>query len=336
VAYLPEFLHALRTQTLLARDGFDLRFYVIDGNSTDGSFEFLQDAVENFDQLEVVCNPEKFVSPGLNRAVKIALDDGVDYVVRMDIHARYPADYLEKVVLRSRFLELDGVKLGNYGGVLSTLPGDDTDKAYVIARVLSSRFGVGSSLFRIGAAEVVSVDTVPFGCFPRRVFDDVGLFDCELVRNQDDEFNGRLKKADYAVMLDPDIVVEYFARSDYSRTTKMFYQYGLFKPLVNRKLGAAATTRQYVPAAFVLGLLLSFLLAPVSFLPLIFLFFSYVIFAAFFYLLDVRDSDRSSISLAVSAVVALFLVHTSYGLGYCRGLLNRAFGISFNNVSASR
>jgi len=38
------------------------------------------------------------------------------------------------------------------------------------------------------------VDTVPFGCYPREVFTRFGTFDEELARNQDDEFNLRLRK----------------------------------------------------------------------------------------------------------------------------------------------
>lgn len=43
---------------------------------------------------------------------------------------------------------------------------------------------MGNSYFRIGIKDVKKVDTVPFGCFRKEVFDKVGLFDEELIRNQ--------------------------------------------------------------------------------------------------------------------------------------------------------
>src|SRR5690606_38552896 len=122
-----------------------------------------------------------------------------------DIHAIYPNNYV--IFLLERLIELteNGVKVGNYGSIVRTLPGASSLKSIIIARMLASSFGVGSSLFRVGTNEVTEVDTVPFGCFPIQVFDQVGYFDDDLVRNQDDEMNGRLKNFGYLILLDPSI-----------------------------------------------------------------------------------------------------------------------------------
>lgn len=80
------------------------------------------------------------------------------------------------------------------GALCETLPCGPSSKELAIAEALSSSFGMGNSYFRIGCNEVRQVDTVPFGCFKREVFDKVGLYDNELIRNQDDELNGRIIK----------------------------------------------------------------------------------------------------------------------------------------------
>ena len=102
----------------------------------------------------------------------------------------------------------------------------------------------------------MQVDTVPFGCYRKDVFDRIGLYDTDLVRNQDDELNARLVKHGGRIYLLPNLVVDYFARDTIKKTGKMFYQYGLYKPLVNKKLGSPATLRQFFPVAFVLGIIL--------------------------------------------------------------------------------
>ena len=91
----------------------------------------------------------------------------------------------------------------NVGGVLETVPADDTPAARAIAIGLSHRFGVGNSYFRTGTRERREVDTVPFGCYRREIFDRIGLFDEELIRNQDDELNFRLIRRGGRVLLPP-------------------------------------------------------------------------------------------------------------------------------------
>ena len=144
----------------------------------------------------------------------------------------------------------------NVGGVCRTLPASDSAMAKAIAVGMSHPLGVGNSHFRIGCRpEDRWVDTVPFGCYRREVFDRIGLFDEELVRNQDDELNLRLIKHGGRILLSPRIVCKYFARDSLAKLWRMYYQYGYFKPLVVRKVGGVMTLRQLLPPLFVLGLI---------------------------------------------------------------------------------
>ena len=63
-----------------------------------------------------------------------------------------------------------------------------------VALATSSPFGIGGGRFHYSDKEEW-VDTVYMGAWPRRVFERIGLFDEELVRDQDDEFNYRLREA---------------------------------------------------------------------------------------------------------------------------------------------
>ena len=107
----------------------------------------------------------------------------------------------------------------------------------------------------------MEVDTVPFGCFKREVFDKIGLFDEDLIRNQDDEFNARIINNGGKIFIIPELVIDYHARDTIGKVFKMYFQYGLFKPLVNKKLGKPATIRQFVPVLFVFTLLSGILLS---------------------------------------------------------------------------
>src|SRR5439155_17610781 len=123
------------------------------------------------------------------------------------------------------------------------LPGDNTPMARAIAVGLSQPFAVGNAYFRIGLSAPRWVDSVPFGCFRREVFDRVGFFDEELVRNEDEEFNLRLVKYGGRILLLPDVVSYYFARRSLSELARTYYQYGYYKPLVAKKASGVVTVR---------------------------------------------------------------------------------------------
>lgn len=246
-----------------------------------------------------------------------------DIIVRLDAHAVFPQNYLSELVKNLHELDAD-----NVGGVCRTLPINDTPVCRSIAYVLSSSFGMGNSHFRIGADSIKEVDTVPFGCFKRELFERVGYFDEELTRNQDDEFNGRIIKNGGKIFLLPDLVIDYFARDTVAKVYKMFYQYGLFKPLVNKKLGQPATIRQFFPLLFVLGLILG----PLTFLISSAFIWLYLGVLLVYLTLAAVFSSRESRSLkeVLIKIWVYFVVHFAYGWGYINGIIKLIFKIPFN------
>jgi hypothetical protein len=183
---------------------------------------------------------------------------------------------------------------------------------------MSHKFGVGNSYFRVGSKNIVEVDTVPFGCFRKSIFDEVGFFDEELTRNQDDEFNGRLKNHSKKIFLIPDIKIKYFGRSNFTQLFTLFYQYGLFKPYVNIKLKKPATIRQFFPPLFVLYMFTIIFLLIVDVKNLIML----PVLIYFILLLVSSFSFNLGVTSIVYRITAFFIIHLSYGLGYWNGLIN--------------
>ena len=188
-------------ESILAQDfpKEELEVIFADGMSSDRTREIVADYAARYPWIRLIDNPERIVPTALNRAIEASHGD---IIMRLDAHATYPANYFSRLTEALRELKAD-----NVGGVCVTLPAAETDRARAIADVLSSRFGMGNSQFRVGADRVMVVDTVPFGCWPREVFDRIGMFDPDLVRNQDDEFNGRLTKSGGLIYLVPDVEI---------------------------------------------------------------------------------------------------------------------------------
>lgn len=294
---------------------FPRRFFevlVVDGMSTDRTREIVQAHAAADAAIVLLDNPAGHVPAAMNIGLRRAKGE---IVVRLDAHARYPPDYMPRLI---DWLERSGAD--NVGGVCVTRPGNGTACAAAIAFALAHPFGVGNSYFRIGVREPRWVDTVPFGCYRREVFERIGMFDEDLVRNQDDELNARLIRNGGRILLVPDVTSEYFARESLGKLWTMYYQYGYFKPLVARKLGAVMTVRQLLPALLVsaLGggavLSLAFSMARAPFAALV------VAYAA----ADVASAASSlrtgRLSRALWLLATFPILHAAYGLGYLKGL----------------
>jgi len=290
-----------------------LEVLVADGMSDDGTRAELADWSRRDVRVHWFDNPTRTTPAALNSAIRRSRGE---IVVRMDAHCRYPPTYIPRLVA---WLEQSGAD--NVGGVCRTLPSGRGPLARAIAAALSHPFGVGNSYFRVGTATPRWVDTVPFGCYRRDVFERIGLFDEELVRNQDDEFNHRLLKHGGRILLVPDVVSDYFARDSLPKLARMFYQYGLFKPLVIRKLGRIVTGRQLAPPLFVLAILTALVLAP--FFPPV-AWTALVVgggYAAIAVIGAMRSVERDGLVAALLLTGVFPVVHVSYGAGFLHGVL---------------
>lgn len=219
-----------------------MELLVVDGMSTDRTRDIVAWYAARYPVIRLLDNPRGITPAGLNLGIQSARGE---VILRMDAHVIYLPSYLP-ILVHALFQR----RADNVGGVLETLPGADTAVARAIAIGLSHRFGVGNSYFRVGTSHARWVDTVAFGCFRRTAFERAGLFDEELARNQDDEFNFRLIRQGGRVLLMPTARAYYVARKSLRQLWRMYFQYGYFKPLVARKVKRVMTLRQLIPALF--------------------------------------------------------------------------------------
>jgi len=221
-----------------------LEVLVADGASTDGTRAVLDRLAATDDRLSVLDNPEGIVPTGLNRALARARGA---VVIRVDGHCEITPDYARRCV---DALLTSGADCA--GGVIHTEGGSREARAVALAQ--SSVLGVGGARFRTGADTPRFVDTLAFGAYHREVFDRIGPFDEELVRNQDDEFNLRLTQAGGRIWLDPTISTTYWSRGTVRGAFRQYFQYGLFKVRVAQKRRTLPSGRSLVPAVLVGGL----------------------------------------------------------------------------------
>ena len=217
---------------------------VAEGRSEDATRLVLERYAARDGRVRLVDNPEKITPFALNRAIRAARGE---VIVRMDAHATVASDYVR---LGVEHLASSGAD--NVGGNRRQHPQTPGPFAEPIRLVLSHPFGVGNAHYRTGAREPRFVDTVFGGCWRREVFARVGLFNEQLARSQDIEFNLRLRRAGGKILLVPDMVCDYYARSTFWKFCRHAWTDGIWSILpFAYTQGIPVRWRHLAPLAFV-------------------------------------------------------------------------------------
>lgn len=291
--------------------GFEV--IVVDGMSTDGTREKLQELKSRYPNLILLDNPGKIVSTGMNIGIRAARGK---IIVRTDVRCVYPSDYLLSLLdLRKR------TKADNVGGVLISIGQGYVQKCISIA--YCSRISVGGAL-RSKKKFFGETDTVYGGCFLKERLLEIGGYDETLVRNQDDELSFRIRELGGKVVQSSAIKVKYFPRKRFRDLFKQFLQYGYWKTAVIWKHPKQASLRHFMPSFLVLTLFISMVCA--LFLGRLFCFVPFAFYCLTVFAEGVRISVKSPLHIA-GVCWAIFVIHFSFGLGFILGGLNRLFGI---------
>ena len=224
----------------------------VDGCSEDRTVALLDRQREAHPQIIVLHNPNRTVPYAMN--IGIAHSRG-EVIVRLDAHAEYPPDYVRLSVETLLTKECD-----NAGGVFETRGRGFMGEA--IAEMLKTPLGVGNATYRL-TTEDGYVDTVPFGCWRRELFDRIGGFDERMTRNQDNELNFRIRKNGGKVYLNHNIRVLYYCRDTLRGIMRMGYMNGKWNVITMTLVPGSMGVRHFVPLAFVastIGLVLLTLL----------------------------------------------------------------------------
>jgi succinoglycan biosynthesis protein ExoA len=287
---------------------------VADGMSTDDTRAIIESLRSEHPNLQLIDNPGLTVPFGLNRATRLALGE---ILVRVDGHCEIAPDYVRHCVEHLLNDGVDGV-----GGPWETV--GETATAQSIALAMSTNFGVGGAAFRTHRGGNKLVDTVPFPAYRKSIVDLVGPYDEEQTRDQDDEYNYRIRERGGKLLLADDVRSRYYSRSSLKKLASQYFQYGYWKVRVAQKHPRQMQVRHFVPALFVTSTVGSAVLAP----------FSRVARTVLAAILGTYAVANASASIALASregwrhlrvlPTAFFLLHFSYGAGTLVGLIRFA------------
>ncbi len=283
---------------------------IVDGNSSDRSRNIILDMAKSSKNIVLLENPMRKIAKAFNIGINFSSND---IIALMSAHAIAANNYISLCV---KYLNETGA--GNVGGIMVT-----EGKGFwgeCIALGTSSTFGIGNSKHRYSDKSGYDDAGWP-GAFWRTTLLDIGGFDESLGLNEDDDLNYRLVKSGQRLFHTPEIRTTYFCRNSKIRLWKQYYKYGFWKPYVIRKFGGFTSFRHFIPAAFVLSVILSTLIGIIS---------------GNYSFISVLLLTYFSISILISLINSLMhrklkfvflpfiyaILHLSYGFGFIAGLIN--------------
>lgn len=306
--YIGACLSSLIQQTLPASQ---YEIVVVDGCSTDDSRRIVTDTASQHDHVRLLTNSAQNTPSGMN--VGIESTAGA-IVVIAGAHTIYPHEFLENCIL---WLNRTGAEV--VGGPVETVIGSDTTGAKIAALILSSRFGVGNSRFRTSTREGY-VDSVPFGAYRRSVFDQVGLFNEKLIRNQDNDMSAKIRKAGGKIFLTPALSTTYIGALGFRDLLSQAFRKSQWHLLTLRENIGSMGIRHLVPAIFVLVLLSLGFASFENHIAQYLLVFVCLAYVGLGTLLALDSAAQGPIILRLMLPFVSFPFHIAYGVGTLVGI----------------
>jgi glycosyltransferase involved in cell wall biosynthesis len=302
--------------------GFELEVIAVDGRSTDGSREILDELAAAEPRLRVLDNPHKLTPHAMNIGLRAARGE---YVCICGSHAVYDNDYV--AVCLEELQRHDAV--GSSGRV-RVEPANQSLTARLVAWSLSSPFASSGNSFR--TASEGYVDSIPYPLFRKDALIELGGYNERLARNQDNDMNERLRAAGHRLYLTWRTNCMYRSREGLSKLIRYGYNNGYWNFVTLRENPRAMRPRHFVPVVFVLGTGTLFLLTgvislldngPNRWLPALAVasLGLHLLFGFAASLPTVRR-ERSLGPLLMPFYILAF--HTSYGVGMLVALVKRA------------
>lgn len=291
---------------------------LVDSSSTDNTKkimnEFKKEKEEEFCKIEVLDNPKKTLPCGWNVALKEARGE---VVLRVDAHTFFDEGFITN--------NINEIKEGEniVGGKCISVTKNESWNEKLLLIAEESIFGCGIADFR-RKEQKEYVSTLAFAMYRKKVFDDVGPYNENLARTEDNEMHYRMKQKGYKFLLSPNIKTYRYARSDLKGMIKQKYGNGKWIGITLKYCPKCFSIYHFIPLLFVLGIIFSSLMAGFG-IPL----FAYLL--AFAYLLFnianiilITIKNRFNITYLLLPII-FFLLHFSYGIGTVFGIIKGLF-----------
>jgi succinoglycan biosynthesis protein ExoA len=244
-------------KSLLRQDttDFDLELIIVDGESSDATQCITQRMSDADRRVKLIINRDKKTPYAFNLGLQAASGE---YVCIMGAHSVYARDYITTCL---KELKRNGAA-GCSGREWVRANGTGL-QARLAAWALAHPFGTSSGSMRTRGAGFA--DSIPYPVFLKSVLIDVGGYNTQLHRNQDNDICQKLRARGHTLYMTDKTSCDYFVSPDLPSLSRYAFRTGFWNFISLKVNPSSMAIRHFVPAGFVAVALLSLLAFVFSF-----------------------------------------------------------------------
>lgn len=286
----------------------EIEYLFLDGGSTDGTPDILEQLARADQRVRVLDNPGRRQCRALNLGLREARGT---FIARMDAHSYYPPNYVVTGV--ERLLRGDVTCVGG-----PQLPFGVDTWSRRIAVAMQSPLGVGGAGFRRELESEIETDTAFTGMWPRQAIEELGGWDEEALVNEDGELAARIRARGGRIVCVPNMAARCITRDSVRGLARQYYRYGWDRVRTLRKQPQAMRRSHVLPPSLLL-LAGAAAIAPRRARAVARL--GIAAYAASLAFETARLSLKEGESDAAYAPLVLTTMHFGWGLGFLAGCL---------------
>lgn len=307
--FLPRLIEDFKKQTY---NHNEIELIFIDGMSKDNSWKILEDfknSNHDFYDIVLLKNPKVILSAGMNVGIKAARGE---CILKVDCHSHITENFIENNV---KIIE-EGEDV--CGGPRPNIIENADNFSKTLLLVEENMFGSGIADYRKKTTKKY-VSSVFQGMYKKSIFDKIGLLDEKVGRVEDNELHYRIRKNGYKIRYSNDILSYQYTRPTLKRMLKQKYSNGYWIGKVSHVYPKAFSIFHFVPLAFVLAIIFSLCMIPITSIFIILLSSVYFLFTILITIMTIIN-NKFNITILLMPII-LFLIHVYYGVGTLVGLI---------------
>jgi len=307
--FLPRLIEDFKKQTY---NHNEIELIFIDGMSKDDSWKILEDfknSNHDFYDVVILKNPKVILSAGMNVGIKAAKGE---CILKVDCHSHITDNFIENNI---KIIE-EGEDV--CGGPRPNIIENADNFSKTLLLVEENMFGSGIADYRKKTTKKY-VSSVFQGMYKKLIFDKIGLLDEKVGRVEDNELHYRIRKNGYKIRYSNDILSYQYTRPTLKRMLKQKYSNGYWIGKVSHVYPKAFSIFHFVPLAFVLAIIFSLCMIPITSIFIILLSSVYFLFTILITIMTIIN-NKFNITILLMPII-LFLIHVYYGVGTLVGLI---------------
>ena len=321
---LPGLLSDVLSQTY-PRDKTEI--VLVDSGSQDKTrdilLKFAEDNKKTYMNISVLDNPKKSQAAGWNTAIKSAVGD---IIIRIDAHASVPVEFVEKNVKI--------ISEGEYvcGGARPSNILEPTPYKEMLLLAESSMFGSSFAGYRRQTEGKRYVSSLFHGAYRREVFANVGGFNEDLGRTEDNELHWRIRQNGYKICQSDEIISYQNIRPTLMGMLKQKYGNGKWIGLTLGVCPKCLSLFHFVPFCFVGAIICCLVLLIIGifcgnslfYIPITALGILYSAADILMTFAAIITSERKNVYMPL-LIFVFPLLHIIYGIGTFVGIIELPF-----------